>query len=320
MDWDDEQREAIAACCRQLVAEGWIEPLAPDAAETRRWDVLELASLWERHFHELLDVTTLSEEQRLSHERRVSFSGQPLANPHGDYRQPYWLLDGDRRVGTIAIATMLLGSDLVSISSLYVVPAERRRQIGRRALASVFRAAVANGAGGIRLETSWTWQPAVRFYASIGMWVWMWKHDLVFKRRPELPAYRVELAERRASFLIEQAGEWHPMVHAQHRGERLGWEPCTRFDALGEESFELLHCIPGTFAVHLALAGWPLIRSDETWAKRYDWSDAGYPEGLAYRIGLFENADRQHGFDVRTPRIPGLPRCPRELLGGQECD
>jgi hypothetical protein len=32
----------------------------------------------------------------------------------------------------------------------------------------------------------------------------------------------------------------------------------------------------------------------------------GEPEGLAYKIEIFEAIDRRHGFIVRTPRIPGL--------------
>lgn len=62
----------------------------------------------------------------------------------------------------------------------------------------------------------------------------------------------------------------------------------------------------GPHALHLALAGWPLIRSEETWEHRHDWSDAGEPEGLAYKIEIFEAMDRQRGFEVRTPRIPAL--------------
>jgi hypothetical protein len=33
----------------------------------------------------------------------------------------------------------------------------------------------------------------------------------------------------------------------------------------------------------------------------------GGPEVLAHKIGVFEHLDRRHGFDVRTPVIPGLP-------------
>jgi hypothetical protein len=55
----------------------------------------------------------------------------------------------------------------------------------------------------------------------------------------------------------------------------------------------------------LAVRGWPLIRSEEAWAQRHNWSDSGEPEGLAYKIEIFEAIDRRHGFTVRTPRIPG---------------
>ena len=42
------------------------------------------------------------------------------------------------------------------------------------------------------------------------------------------------------------------------------------------------------------------------WARRHRWSDTGEPEGLAYKIEIFEALDRRHGFTVRAPRIPGL--------------
>jgi len=32
----------------------------------------------------------------------------------------------------------------------------------------------------------------------------------------------------------------------------------------------------------------------------------GQPEGLAYKIEIFEAIDHRHGFTVRTPRIRGL--------------
>jgi ribosomal protein S18 acetylase RimI-like enzyme len=300
--WYDRQQSSIEACCRQLVAERVIEPLSTEEGETRDWNARELASLIEGNFHVQLDVTPLSDFERLAYERRVSFDGGLLRSPHGGYRLPFWLLDDGRRVGTIAIATMVSGLDLISISSLYVDPAMRCRGLARRALEAVYRAAIANGGGGLRLDASWTWQPSVRFYARIGMWVWMWKHNLVFTWQPELPSYRVEMGEAEARFLIRQDGRWHVAVTARNLGDRLGWEP----DGLEHEPIEMLHCIPGTFALHLALAGWPLIRSEETWERRYHWSDAGEPEGLAYKIEIFEAVDRERDFDVRTPRIPGL--------------
>ena len=61
-----------------------------------------------------------------------------------------------------------------------------------------------------------------------------------------------------------------------------------------------------TLAVALAVHGWPLLRAGEDihGAAPYD---AGGPCVLAYKIGVFEALDRRSGFDVRTPRIPGLP-------------
>jgi ribosomal protein S18 acetylase RimI-like enzyme len=301
--WHQAQRSSIEACCRQLAAEGVIEPLSTDEAETKSWNLRELASLAEGHFHEQLDVTRLTDDERLVHERRVTYDGRPLMSPHGPYSYPFWLLADGRRVGTIAISTMISGLDLISISSLYVDPADRRRSIARRALEAVFHAATANGAGGIRLDTSWTWQPSVRFYARIGMWVWMWKHNLVFTWQKELPPYRVEIGEAEARFLIQQDGQWRAVVTARHLGDRLGWEESGNLKRVPGEA---PHCISGTFALHLALAGWPLLRSEETWERRHHWSDAGEPEGLAYKIEIFEAVDRQRGYDVRTPRLPGL--------------
>ncbi|HEX3553926.1 MAG TPA: GNAT family N-acetyltransferase [Thermoanaerobaculia bacterium] len=295
------ERDGIEGCCQQLTAEGVVEPLSTDEGETRDWLLRELSSLVEGHFHLQLD-DGLTPEERLAYERLVSYDGGPLGSPHSGYSRPFWLLAGGRRAGTIAIGTMFSGLDLISISSLYVDPAERKRSIARRALEAVYRATLANGAGGIRLDTHWTWQPAVRFYARIGMWIWMWKHNLVFTWQPDLPPYRVEIAGSEARFLIHQEGEWRAVVTARNLGERLGWEPAD----LAGLPIEMSHSIPGTFALHLALAGWPLIRSEETWERRYHWSDAGQPEGLAYKIEVFEAVFRQRGYEIRTPRIPGL--------------
>jgi GNAT superfamily N-acetyltransferase len=301
--WYKTPESSIEACYRQLMAEGLIEPLSTDEEESKRWNLRELASLLEGHFHEQLDISRLPDDERLAQESRVTYHGGPMASPHSHYCHPFWLLDDGRRVGTIALGTIIYGLDQISVSSLYVEPAYRRRNLARRALEAVLQAAVANDAGGIRLDTHWTWQPSVRFYARIGMWVWMWKHNLVLSWHKALPEYRVEIGESEARFLIQQDGQWRAVVTARNLGDRLGWEEHGDLkDLPGEAS----HCVPGTFALHLALAGWPLIRSEENWEHRHYWSDAGQPEGLAYKIEIFEAVDRQRGFEVRTPRIPGL--------------
>lgn len=301
-DWYEKQRSKIEACCRQLMGERVIEPLSTEEGETRSWNLWELASLIEGHYHVQLDVSRLSEDERRAYENRVTFGGHPLGSPHGEYRHPFWLLADGRRVGTIAIATMHSGLSLVSISSLYVDPEVRSRNIARRALEAVFRAAIASGARGIRLDANWTWQPALRFYARIGMWVRMWKHNLVLTWQQDLPPYRVDIDDPEARFLIQEGDRWHAAVTARRLGDRLGWAS----EDLRCHPIEMSHCIPGTFALHLALAGWPLVRSEEAWERRYHWSDVGEPEGLAYKIEIFEAVCRQRGFDVRTPRIPGI--------------
>ena len=302
IDWYDKQRTDIEACCRQLVAEGIVEPLSTDEEETASWMLRELSSLIEGHLLFQLDIASLSEEARLVFERLVSYDGGPLRSPRGAYSRPFWLLAEGRRVGTISLGTMYSGMKLISISSLYVDPAERRRNLARHALEAVYRASLANDGGGIRLDTHWTWQPSVRFYARIGMWIWMWKHDLVFTWQPELPPYRVEIDGSEARFLIHQEDQWRAMVTARNLGDRLGWEP----HGLENLPIDLSHTIPGTFALHLALAGWPLIRTEEDWEHRHHWCDAGDPEGLAYKIEIFEAVHRQQGFEVRAPRLPGL--------------
>jgi hypothetical protein len=65
------------------------------------------------------------------------------------------------------------------------------------------------------------------------------------------------------------------------------------------------HDARSTFAVVLAMHGWPLVRSADHW-EAARWSDLGQPEALAYKISIWEAGDRAHGWVVDTPRIPGL--------------
>jgi hypothetical protein len=84
----ETQRRQISACCRQLVHRGIIAPLSADEQATRDWSRYQLASLVEGHLHEQVDVNQLSEDELLTYERRVGFSGTPLLSPHGEYSYP----------------------------------------------------------------------------------------------------------------------------------------------------------------------------------------------------------------------------------------
>jgi len=79
-----EQQDLIDATCRRLVDQQVIEPLSTDEEETSRWNLRELASLIEGNFHVQLDLTGLSEFERLAYERRASWNGGPLPSPHSE--------------------------------------------------------------------------------------------------------------------------------------------------------------------------------------------------------------------------------------------
>jgi hypothetical protein len=85
-----------------------------------------------------------------------------------------------------------------------------------------------------------------------------------------------------------------PLLIAGHGGERL-------------DAFSILIHGQATLSLICALHGWPLVRSDEHWQDRFRHSEAGGPEGLAYKIGLFEQTAREDGWNVKTPGTPGLP-------------
>lgn len=47
---------------------------------------------------------------------------------------------------------------------------------------------------------------------------------------------------------------------------------------------------------------------EDQWSQRHDWSDAGEPEGLAYKVGVFEQVALEAVWKVETPTISGLAR------------
>jgi hypothetical protein len=136
------------------------------------------------------------------------------------------------------------------------------------------------------------------------MWVWGWKRSLDFIRRRELPAWSIALDGDIARFLVQEAGTWRTLIEVRRAGVRLEWlEP-----GLRHEREELDFLAPGTFAVALAVRGFPLITSDDAWRAERErgFSDCGGPEGLALKIRRFEAWDRKHGWQTPAPRIPGL--------------
>jgi GNAT superfamily N-acetyltransferase len=291
-----------------LVQRGALRRLSKGASETRAWIDCELASLVENRFFVPCDPRAFTPAWRAEWNPKAIRDGTRLGNPHARlaYRIPYWILDDGERVGTIALAASSLGGTLVTVSSLYVYPEHRGRGVAGRVLRLARDTFAAIGLGGLRVPTWWTWQPAVRVYLGLGMWVHDWKHELVFAFRHGRAEPRIVVGDREATFSLAHEGRVELLITAIRDGARLGWTESPRFQELLARGSRDAHEAPGTFALALALHGWPLIRSAERWEQRYDWSDCGDPEGLALKIEIFEAIDRRHGFEVRTPRLPGL--------------
>lgn len=253
--WDQDQ-VCIRAICAQLVGNGVVEPLADRPDDDRAWNGWELASLIEGNYGQQIDGGTLTDDQRMQWELRANGDHRPLLRPHSEYAVSHWLLDDGARVGTIKFATMFKANSLFEVSSLFVAPAFRRRGIARRALHAAYRAALAEGASGLVLSTNWTWQRSVRFYLHIGMWVRLWKRALQLMWDPDLPAYRVEIGDAKARFMVETSAGFDPWLEAEPHGERLGWRELHAYQAMTTDRhrLEAWHDAPGTFALHLALA------------------------------------------------------------------
>lgn len=303
----DEDDKRLQGAFDRLVESGVLEPLSTGTEDTRRWMDCDVASLAENLVFEVVDAWSLAEGERARLEGRIARHDFRLDSPHSnDWLTPFWLLEAGQRVGSIALSSHLMGSPFVTVSSLYVVPSRRRRGFASRALLEIRQAIARAGAFGLRVPTSWTWQAAVRFYVAQRFWVRNWKHGLVVTSSEEMPRWTIEMGEEEARFGIEGDDSGQPLLVASPVGDRLAWRELAGMGALRAVHSEVAYEAPGTFALALALAGWPLVRSDEHWARRHHHCDCGDPEGLAYKIEIFEAVERKFGFTVRTPRIPGL--------------
>jgi hypothetical protein len=176
--------------------------------------------------------------------------------------------------------------------------------VGRRALDRLHRT-LAGRRLGLKLDTNWTWQRTVRFYVRAGMWVYMWKRDLTFVSDAETPLPRIEIGEREASLSVARPKGEVVLARARRHGDVLELDQPARKLERDRGIGEAYWLSTSTLSLSLALAGWPLVRSAEEW-QRSCYADAGPPEALARKIGIWEAWDRHHGWRVETPRIPGI--------------
>jgi GNAT superfamily N-acetyltransferase len=278
-----------------------LRPLVADDSDARHlWRACELCIFLEQRFASAPDPRSLSETDLVAWSEKGLTQGEQLSDARdpGGHR-PYWLCVGDRLIGTLALCLWDTGwgRPTLWLASLYVLPECRHQGHASTILNALYETASQEGLHGLRLDTDWVWQSAVRLYLGNGFQVGNWKRTLSLQRICREAGYRVRFDGDRAEYFRD--GTADPILIAQNRGNWLGW------DARPGDGIDILHAA-STFALWLALAGWPLIRSPETWAERSRWIDVGMPEGLAHRIAVLEETAHRHGFLVQTPRIPGL--------------
>jgi GNAT superfamily N-acetyltransferase len=286
-----------------------LQPLDPDdAAQCRLWRACELCSFLDhrgRNLAEPPDPYSFSDADIDDQARRTLITGERLSDPREmDWYQPYWLVADAQVVGTIALQVWNWGwaGPHLSFASLYIFPAARRQGHARRTMAALEQVVATLGLSALRLETDWLWQPAVRLYLDFGFSVANWKHVLSLVRWRDDPTYRLQVTDDRMDLLL--GAEDQCLITARRDGDRLMWQDRGLSSMPDAEQLKLRP--EPTLALWLAVSGWPLIRSNETWAECLRWCDSGMPEGLAHKIQVFEGYARHQGLPVRTPRIPGL--------------
>ncbi|MFG3225786.1 GNAT family N-acetyltransferase [Kitasatospora sp. NPDC048194] len=261
--------------------------------EERRFALWDLASLVEGELAELVDPDGLAPEAERGWRERLGESGREW--PGGElYRRRYWIRDEHGEdVGTVAVDNWTKGPSQLAVSSLYVRPGSRGRGLAAAALDEVYAAAAAEGLPGFRLEAHWSWQPAVRYYLRRGLWVVGWKRSLSLARMPQLPSYRVREEDGRLLLLVaDRQRGWVPILAAGREGRWLRLDETADYRSCDAWVHEYAR---STLALHLALAGWPMVRGPQWWAEAWRWAEAGEPEGLAHRIEQFEQEARGTG-------------------------
>lgn len=288
--------ERAAEAEAELVRAGVVAVLDFDDREAiAAWSACDLASMIEGCFHQIIDPHTLDAAARQRWLERLADSYLTPGFRDDAWMTRYlWLLEGGERVGTIALPTTASGVPDLGIWSLYVRPERRGRGVATRVLERAYDAALGVGLQGIRLDTHWPWQRALRFYLRRRMWVTGWKRGIELCRWSELPDWEIREDEPGvAVFGVRRDGGWSPRYRARRARGALEVSPVGEPSEGAEWRFG-----PATLAVALAARGWPLP------------SSAGQAEGagpvavqltdLAAAIRRFEAVARERGWQVWT--------------------
>jgi GNAT superfamily N-acetyltransferase len=203
----------------ELVSASLIEPVALDTADERTWADCDLASLAENRLGVSCDPRAFDE--RLRQDLRTRATTELCGLPsERRFESCFWLLEGGARVGTVALESAALGTHRLRLSSLYLLPDQRGKGLGARALQRLKDGLGRHGFG-IRLETSWCWPAVVRFYLREGLMLHGWKRELTFTWDPGDPPLVLGLQNGTASASIEWNGIPVVLARAERAAERL---------------------------------------------------------------------------------------------------
>ncbi|MET0388745.1 MAG: GNAT family N-acetyltransferase [Polyangiales bacterium] len=298
-EYFDPEGRGAALAARLAVSQPF-EPLAPHDAEI--FTDFQVASLVEIRLGTVL-APELARKERSQWLTLGLDEGERILGPFAHRQHPYWVTDGDTRVGTIAFSvTPGAWAPTIEVSNVYVLPSHRRQGWGGRMLGALRDLAFAQGFERVMLRPEWVNQPGLQFYCSQRMWVQNWKHSFVLYFGKSTPAWDLTVVGQQARFTI--AGQVRAI--AEQRGHTLDW---TLMDGVERA---LAYDIEATCALQLAVMGWPLIRSEDKWQRqiRAGFSDGGDFEGLAFKIRNFERHIRRKRWRLPARRNPSFVTLP----------
>lgn len=252
----------------------------------------------------MLDPETLTAEQRQEWIGRLGEWPLSVAPPR--YSTRLWILESGAIIGTLAVNESI-GTPWVKLASLYVLVRARGRGIAARVLSLAQDAAILARGVGIGLETSWVQARPLKLYLKLGFWVRHWKDDINLMRGPVLPEFSLEFNGDTATFAVLGG----PTLVATRRGTALEWTEGQTSSGYNVDAI-------ATFAMHLAIAGFPLVRSQEAWDHAGMGGDVGGPELLAHKIRHWEAWARSRHRQVLAAPIPGLTYPSWEALLGPD--
>lgn len=306
---ESEEQELKVAVVERLEALELLAPVADEPEANLLWRKMDLISTLESCLGEKVRPEDLdksrweSSRHRIGRQFRIQtfeLASQPDAffGPAGRF----WLQHNGQRVGTIQLEA-LPGEPWLQVMALYVAPEHRGQGLASRVLQEAIDAAKEAGLLGLRLGTLWIWQKTLRFYLDRRFWVWDWRHDLRLVRHRQWPEWQFSLDGGVAAFDVVDPSDSSRtrLFRARQIREHLDLE-----ELCPDRSPEVQVPAASTFAVLLALNGFPLIRSEQEWTRRRSSSEAGHPESLARHICRSEASARRDGWRVETPDIPGL--------------